>query len=70
MSEIVYAPSPEPGWPRCPTADCPNLVCMWGGEGLCHPCSIWLVGRGELDRRYRATRVSETDLRWNGELAP
>lgn len=55
-------------WPNCDTPDCENKRCCWGGTGRCHPCSVRLVGRAEMDRRYIATRSSPTDDSWNGEV--
>lgn len=60
-------PEPDDGWQMCPTPDCENKVCLWGGLGLCYPCSERQVGKVEMDRRYEVTRVSPTDRRWNGE---
>lgn len=65
MSEYVRPRQPD-DWDACPTPDCDNNVCLWGGEGYCHPCSVRRVGAAEMDRRYRMTRVSATDLRWDG----
>lgn len=65
MTEPVFV-RPETDWPACPTPDCENGICMWGGLGLCHPCSTTIVGKDEMNRRYIATRISETDIRWNG----
>lgn len=42
-------------WPTCPTADCGNKVCMWGGEQLCYPCSVAKIGQDKMDLRYVET---------------
>lgn len=47
-------------WPACPTADCENLQCTWAETGLCHPCSVRLVGMPEMIRRWDATH----DVTW------
>jgi hypothetical protein len=56
-------------WPNCDVPDCENKACVWAGTGRCHPCSVRLVGREEMDRRYSATRISPTDRAWNGQVA-
>ena len=68
--KIVHAWQ-EDGWDMCLMPDCPNKACLWGGTGFCHPHSVQDVGRPEMDRRYRETRVEWlVDMRWNGKLAP
>lgn len=42
-------------WPNCPVPDCEYKVCLWGGVGLCYPCSARLLGMTEMERRYGAT---------------
>lgn len=54
-------------WANCPTADCPNKVCRWAGEGMCAPCSKWIIGPAEMDRRYAATHNSDGE--WTGAVA-
>lgn len=66
MNREIVRPVEADGWDVCPTPDCENKVCRWGGLGVCHPCSVRLVGAEEMLRRYHATRVSATDHRWTG----
>ena len=47
-------------WSNCPTPDCENKVCIWAGTGLCHPCSVRVVGREEMKRRYVETDPGKT----------
>jgi len=43
-------------WEMCETTGCPNCVCMWGSTSRCSPCEEAVVGRAEMDRRYKLTR--------------
>lgn len=54
-------------WPNCAVPDCENKATLWAGTGRCHPCSVRLVGRVEMDRRYTATR--NPDGSWNGMVS-
>lgn len=63
-------PVPEDGWEMCPTPDCENKVCLWSGLSVCYPCGVRLVGQADMDRRYAITRISATNLGWNGQVAP
>lgn len=56
-------------WPNCPRPGCLNRTCRWAGTGLCHPHSVELVGRAEMDRRYADTRIAPYDRRWSGNVA-
>ena len=42
-------------WPSCPTADCEWLVCTWADTDLCYKCSLKLVGKEHLDKKYIET---------------
>jgi hypothetical protein len=42
-------------WPNCATPDCEHKRCCWSGTDFCHPCAVRVLGRPEVDRRYRAT---------------
>jgi hypothetical protein len=57
----VSGPSQEvlARWPNCPTVDCSNKVCLWMGTGLCHPCSVQVIGKAEADARYARTHPEQ-----------
>jgi hypothetical protein len=42
-------------WLDCSIPDCPNKICTWGSESLCHPHEKAIVGEEEMIRRYNAT---------------
>lgn len=44
-------------WPLCETPDCSHNVCTWGSHTRCYPCEEAIVGKAEMDRRYKATRA-------------
>jgi hypothetical protein len=58
---------PLADWPNCATPDCQFKSCRWAGLGLCYGCSVFAIGRKEMDRRYDATRLPSGE--WNGKLA-
>jgi hypothetical protein len=43
-------------WNKCATEGCSHNVCTWGSHSLCYPCEEKIVGKEEMDRRYKATR--------------
>lgn len=45
--------------PRCATTACENGWCVWAGTGLCYPCSVKLLGREVVEKRYAATHDHE-----------
>ena len=55
-------------WADCQTPDCEYKVCLWAGVGLfCYLCSVQMVGKAEMQRRYAEThdRLGQ----WNGFVA-
>lgn len=67
MSEADELESALLTWANCATPNCENKECRWAGTGHCHPCSVRILGAGEMDRRLHATR--NPDGSWNGAVA-
>ncbi len=53
-------------WPNCAVPDCEHKRCCWAGTGFCYPCSERVLGKAEVERRYRATHAS--DGHWTGAV--